>query len=191
MEEQNIILEKQKFPNFKIIIAAVAIIIILAVVLFVVFSSPIPKDYKKLRQNLRDEDYYVVSSTSRDEILEALGGMFDGIFYYEDEGLEDELYKLVDKSGLNEHEMAELSKSIDCIVLGVDEYNENYIISLYFEDKSSAKEFYLLFQPLFDFVKENGSDGDMFENIKRSDFTFGQKGKVMYIGTKDALKVCK
>ena len=191
MEEQNIILEERKSPNYKIFIAAVAIVIILAIVLFVVFSSPIPKDYKKLRQNLRDEDYYVVSSTSRDEILEALGEMLDGMFYYEDEGLEDELYKLINKSGLNEHEMTELSKGIDCVVLGVDEYNENYILSLYFEDKSSAKEFFLLFQPLFDFVKENGSDGDMFENIKRSDFTFGQNGKIIYIGTKDALKASK
>lgn len=192
MEEQNILVEKRKSPNFKIIIAAVATIIILAIVLSIIFASPIPKDYKKLRQNLRDEDYYVVSSTNRDEILEGLEKvMLEGIFYYEDEGLEDELYKLIDKSGFNEHELIELSKSIDCFIWATDGYYENYMISLYFEDKSSAEEFYSLFKPLLDFVKENGSDSDMFENIKRSDFTFGQKGKVMYIGTKDALKASK
>ena len=150
------------------------------------------RDYKKLRQNLRDDDYTVVSSTNREEILDALNSLIlEDIFYYEDEGLEEELYSLIKKSALNEHEFNELSKSIDCLVFGYDEDIEDFIVALYFEDRISAKEFYSLFKPLLEFVKKNGSDGEMFENIKRNDFRFGQKGKLIYIATKDAVKSSK
>lgn len=191
MEEQNIIVEKRNHLNIKTIIAIITLILVMAVALIVIFSSPIPKDYKKLRQNLRDEDYYVISSTDRDEILEGLEEVFDEIFYYDDEGLEDELYKLIEKSMFSEHEFSEMSKDIESLVVGVDEDYENFIIAVYFDDKASAKEFFDFVCPLLEFVAENGSDGEIFENIKRSDFTFDRKGKVIYIGTKDALKASK
>ena len=192
MEEQNIILEKQKSPNLKTIIAAVAIIIILAVILFTVFSSPIPKDYKKLRQNLRDENYKVESITDREEALDWFGDLLDALLYYEDDGLYKEAARIVEEIiELNENTIDELVKSVDCSVIAVDEDYENFIMAIYFDDSKSAKEFYKIFEVVFEFVKDNGSDGDIFEEVKRDDFKFDQKGKVIYVGTKDALKACK
>lgn len=192
MEEQNIILEKQKSPNLKIIIAAVAIIIILAVVLFVVFSSPIPKDYKKLRQNLRDADYEVESITDREDAMDYFAELLDNLLYYEDDGLYEEAERIVEEIiDLNKDTSEELVKSVDCSVVAVDEDLENFIMVIYFDDSKSAKEFYKIFEVALEFVKDNGSDGNIFEEVKRDDFKFAQKGKVMYIGTKDALKACK
>ena len=192
MEEQNIILEERKSPNFKIIIAAVAIIIILTIVLLVVFSSPIPKDYKKLRQNLRDENYEVKSITDREEALDWFGDLLDDLLCYEDDGLYEEAERIVEEIiELNENTIDELVKSVDCSVIAVDEDYENFIMAIYFDDSKSSKEFYKIFEVVFEFVKDNGSDGDIFEEVKRDDLTFGQKGKVMYIGTKDALQASK
>ena len=156
------------------------------------FSSPIPKDYKKLRQNLRDADYEVESITDREDAMDYFAELLDNLLYYEDDGLYEEAERIVEEIiDLNKDTSEELVKSVDCSVVAVDEDLENFIMVIYFDDSKSAKEFYKIFEVALEFVKDNGSDGNIFEEVKRDDFKFAQKGKVMYIGTKDALKACK
>ena len=192
MEEQNIIAEKQNHSNLKIIIIAIALILIAAIALVIVFSSPVPKDYKKLRQNLRDEDYEVESFTSREDALDTFAGALENMLWYDDEGLADEAYKMLENLyDLDENHIEEISKGLDCAVAAVDEDEENFLLVMYFDDNKSAKEFYGIFESIFEFIEKNGSDSYMFDEIKREDFVFGQKGKILYFGTKNALKACK
>ena len=193
MEEQNIILEKPRTFNFKIIIATIALIVVIAIVLIVLFSSPVPKDYKKLRQNLRDEDYEVESTTDRAAALEAFSAVIEGFLEYKDSGLQKEserLMKSISKT-LSESNTKEILKSTEHGVFAYEEDGDDFMLVLYFDNSQSAKEIYKIIEPALEFIKENGSDAHVFEEVKRDDLVFGHKGKLLYFGTKNALKVSK
>ena len=193
LKERNIEVGKNGLPTIKIIIAAVAAIVIVAIICIIAFSSPLPNDYKELRKNLRDAGFEVETETDKDEALDFYADFISNLLYYDDEDLEDEADTLVENIEDNSDAtiLKDIRKSVNCAVMAVDEDEENFIVALYFDESKSAKELYKTFKPVLKFIKENGSDSYVFEEIKREDFTFGQKGKIVYIATKDALDLCK
>ena len=189
MEERIVTIKNLNSPKIKTIIAIAAVIIIMTIAL-AISSSSIPGDYKKLRQNLRDLNYEVETYLDKDDALMCFTMMVNSLTYYEDEDLEDEVDKIYENLAdtTNESDVEDIPKSVDCAVMAVDEYEENFIVVIYFDDSKYAKTFFEMCKPLLEFIKENGSDSYEFRNIKRDDFVFAQKDNIVYLGTKNAVK---
>lgn len=193
MEEQNIIMEKLKKINPETVCAIIAIILVVIIIINLASPSPIPEDYRELRNNLRAQNYEVESETDGEYAIGMFIDLLTTVLYYEPEYIEDEMDKVMYQisESISENQARELINSAVCTVTAVNEYENNFLVVIYFDNTKIAKTFYNYLKPAFNFIKQYGSDWYGYDNIPLDEYTFGQDGKTVYLGTKDALDACK
>jgi len=192
MEEQNTKIEAKHSPNIKIIIAAIIAVIIIAIVLHIVLASPIPKDYKVLSENLKNNSYEVKIHSDGANAANTAGALIGLHLAFGDQTIIEKGKEIFDKlqdTILNNQSFFEnIDKAIDCGVFA--NYDSDSLWVLYFKDSNSANRFYSAYLPVFEFIQNNISHSGLDE-LKCKEIVFGQKGKIVYFGTKDALKASK
>lgn len=172
----------------KTILRVVTLVMLFVMALSLVACS-VPHDYKDARRNLRDEDYTVVVTDKDDlglsakssAIFKALVGLL-----ITDEDVTEELEEIADD--INK-DLADMEKDLKKVLTAYDEDEENMLIACYFEDAKTAFEYYDLIKDVFEIAKREGLQS--FDEIRRSDLTYGVTGVVVYFGTKDAVKASR
>lgn len=170
----------------KTILRTMTFVIILIIALGLVACS-VPHDFKEARSNLRDNEYTVtvynkdvVISNKYSVILKMLSG------YVYDEDTTKEIDKIVDEI---QNRILRLEKDLEKVLIAGDEDYENILFALYFGESKTAREYYDLVEDIFAIGKREGLNA--FDEIKKSDLTYGVTGAVVYFGTKDAVKASR
>ena len=154
--------------------------ILLVVCLFMVGCAKIPKDYKDARSNLLREDYYVMDERDFEAFLEGVDFLGFALLYEEDyENLEDRYY------WLPEELVDEYKYGFEKGLVGTDE--GEIVILAYFEDSKTARKFYKDVKELLQEVSESSYVEGFMNGRSKIDIKFGRSGKVVYLGTENAL----
>lgn len=170
-------------------ILRVATLAMLFVMVLSLVACSVPHDYKDARRNLRDEDYTVevrdrddvVVSTKKSAILNILVMVLDA-----DEDVAEEVEEIANDI---KKDLADMEKDLKKVLTANDEDRENMLVACYFEDAKTAFEYYGLIKDILEIAKREGLKN--FDQIRRSDLTFGVTGCVVYFGTKDAVKASR
>lgn len=163
-----------------------AMILIIA---FGLVACSVPHDFKEARSNLRDNEYTVTVYNKDDVVISNKYSLILGMlssYVYDDEDTTKEINKIVDDI---QNRILHLEKDLDKVLIAVDEDNENILFALYFEESKTAREYYDLIEEIFKIGKREGLEA--FDEIKKSDLTYGVTGAVIYFGTKDAVKASR
>ncbi|MBQ8434301.1 MAG: hypothetical protein IJX23_05825 [Clostridia bacterium] len=172
----------------KTILKLTTIVMLFVLAFSLVACSVIPQDYKEARSNLRDNDY-TVNVGDKDDIVDS-DHEYSSVLEMITQLLEYDVIEENEESLEELHpELAEIEKDLDKVLAAFDEDQENLLVIIYFEDASSAKEYFELIGDVFQIAKAEGLSSEI--DIRKDDLTYGVSGIVVYFGTQDALDAAK